>query len=62
MFTSVIIGIPSASMNMQAKNVNLIFLGRRYPGQLSINPVYIKNANKITQPIRKCFESFELLI
>ena len=53
MFTSVIIGIPSASINMQAKNVNLIFLGRRYPGQLSINPVYIKNANKITQPIRK---------
>ena len=25
---------------MQLKNVNLIFLGRRYSGQLSINPVY----------------------
>ena len=34
-----IIGIPSASINMQLKNVNLIFRGRKYSGQLSINPV-----------------------
>ena len=40
LLTLVIIGIPSANINMQLKNVNLIFLGRRYSGQLSINPVY----------------------